>query len=243
MTIEDLKTLGLNGKQAKVYLACLELGQGSSVTIAQRCRLPKSTTNDVLRSLVQMGLATSYLKKTRKRYTASDPHILKEQLARRQDRLTQILPELAALYGQKHSKLKLRFFEGKDGLGLVLKEALEEADEIITINSVEDIHQKLNQFWPHFAHERAKHKIPIRVICHDSPMARQRKLTGPSELRRVKIKQTSTPVDAAYFCWKNKLVLITLKEDFMVVMIESEDIAKTFRLMFDWLWHETPEIK
>jgi hypothetical protein len=165
------------------------------------------------------------------------------QMKRQEEKLQSLLPELQALFLSKSTKPLLRFYEGKQGLLLILKEILEEADEMMAVGHVEDIFGKLHDYFPRFSHERAKKKIPLRIISRDSPMARERQRLGPEELRQVKIKETPIPFRAVFFGWKNKIAMITLQEDFIIVMIESADIAKTFRAMFEWLWHETPGIE
>jgi hypothetical protein len=39
----------------------------------------------------------------------------------------------------------------------------------------------------------------------------------------------------------NKLVIFSLKKDVFVIVIESEEIAKTYRAMFEWAWQNGKE--
>lgn len=242
MKISDLVSLGFTKKEARVYLACLELGSGSAVKIAEKAGLPRSTTYDVLRELLKKGAVTSFLKGSRKRFVISDPSIMETRIKKQEARLRELMPELQALFLSKSVKPRLRLYEGKQGLNIILKEALEEADEMISVSNIADIFDKLREYFPKFSHERAKKKIPIRIISRDSAMARERQREGRRELRQVKIKETPIPFRSVFFAWKNKVAMITLQDDLIIVMIESRDIAETFRAMFEWLWNETPEI-
>src|SRR3989338_2453324 len=183
MKQSDLLFLGFTQNEAKIYLACLELGNGSAVQIAQKASLARSTSYDALRTLMQKGLITTFLKGSKKRFATSDPEVLKIRLQQQEEKLYRLLPELHALYVSKTTKPQLRFFEGKQGVNIVLKEALEEADEIISVCHIEDIFLKLDEYFPKFSQERAKRKIPIRIISRDCAMARERKKSGQSELR------------------------------------------------------------
>ena len=40
----------------------------------------------------------------------------------------------------------------------------------------------------------------------------------------------------------NKLVIFSLKENVFVIMIESEEIAKTYRALFEWAWKQGEEL-
>ncbi|MEK7615228.1 MAG: helix-turn-helix domain-containing protein, partial [Patescibacteria group bacterium] len=213
MKQSSLISLGFTEKEAKIYLACLELGHGSAVQIAQKASLPRSTAYDALRTLMQKSLLTSFLKGSKKRFAISDPGILQIRLEEQEKRLQSLMPELQALFVSKSTKPRLRFYEGKQGLTLVLKEALEEADEMISVSHIEDIFDKLHEYFPKFSQERAKKKIPIRIISRDSIVARERQKLGRSELREVKIKETPIPFRSVFFAWKNKVAMITLQED------------------------------
>ena len=64
MKIENvLKAYGLNEKQIKVYLACLELGSASVQKISQKSGLIRTTVYEVLETLKQRGFTSSFLKK------------------------------------------------------------------------------------------------------------------------------------------------------------------------------------
>lgn len=237
MKISYLEKMGLTNKEAKVYLACLEMSNGTAQSISDRCGLPKSTTYDVIKNLRKNGLIHSYLKGKRTYFSPADPTHLKKRLEVQSQVLDEIFPELDALYAQSEQKPGVRYFEGKKGLGIVLKEILDEAKELICISSIQDLFDKLSEYYPQFTTHRITQKIPIRIIARDSQKARDRQKMGPYELRVVKIINTDIPFKALIYIWNNKVAMMTLKEDFMIVVIESKDIALTHRALFEWLWN------
>lgn len=133
-------------------------------------------------------------------------------------------------------KPKVRYFEGRSGLGIVLDEILNEADEVISMSSVGDIFTRFSEFFPKFSHKRAKRKIPIRIISRDSTIARERQKCGPQELRTIKLIDSHIPFVSIFFIWNNKIAMSTAQEDFMIVVVESKDIVDTYRGMFEWMW-------
>jgi sugar-specific transcriptional regulator TrmB len=77
--IEDIKGLGLNSYEAKVYLALMERDSLSVSEVSKISKVPRARTYDILDTLVTQGLAT--LKPGRfKKYSASDPDSLREKL-------------------------------------------------------------------------------------------------------------------------------------------------------------------
>lgn len=236
MKISQLEKTGLSQKEARVYVAALEIANGTTQMIAECAGLPKSTTADIIKKLQKVGLVHAYMKGKRTYFAPADPTQLKRRLEMQQDALEHIFPELDALYGASEQKPRVRYFEGKKGLGIVLKEILSEAKELMCISSIQDLFDKLSEYYPQFTTQRVAHKIPIRIIARDSEKARDRQKMGSKELRRVKIIDTEIPFKALVYVWNNKLAMMTLKEDFMIVVIESKDIALTHKALFEWLW-------
>lgn len=57
-----LEQFGFNEKEAKVYLACLELGQAPVSSIARTVKEQRVTTHYILKGLVAKGVAQSFIK-------------------------------------------------------------------------------------------------------------------------------------------------------------------------------------
>jgi len=231
-----LEKLGLNSKEALVYEAILELGAGSAQQIAVKAGLPKSTTYDVLKNLSRKGLVNIYLKGKKKHFSAQDPEVLQDKIKQQAELLDKFLPTIQAVYNARAVKPKVRFYEGKEGVGIVIKQILKEARELCAIGSAEELFTKLNDYFPEFAKQRTQKKIPLKVILRESTKARERKKLGLQELRQVKIIKSQIEFKSFIWLWQNKLAMITLGDDLMVVVVESKDIIDTWRVMFEGLW-------
>lgn len=241
MNSKTLQKLGLTEKQATVYLACLEIGNGSAQRIAEHSNVPKSTVYDILDQLIKKRLVTVYLKKTRKRYSPVNPAIFQKRVEKQHTLLENLLPELEALYSEVSQKPRVQYLEGKTGVRTVLKEMLKEASEIFCIASPDIMFNKLSEYFPDFALKRAKKKIPISVIVSDSPLARQRQAKGLTELRKVKIIKTDRPFETVIYIWKNKVCTISLGTDLMVLIVENKEHFRTFKSIFNLLWDSANE--
>ena len=56
MILENVvQNIGLNAKETKIYLACLELGPSPASNIAARAKLNRVSTYDILEKLIQKG--------------------------------------------------------------------------------------------------------------------------------------------------------------------------------------------
>jgi len=230
-----LKQYGLTEKQAKVYLACLELGSSSVQKISQKAQLARSTCYEVLESLQQQQFATTFKKKKVQYFSAEDPGKVLKIAKERIDLLDQALPELRALYGEARIRPTVRFYQGKEGMRIILDEMLDEAKELQAFNSVVDLFSILPDF-NKFVERRVKKKVPIRVILRESEKARERQRLGPKQLRTVKIIPNSYKFHGLSFVWGNKIAYFSFKKDFVALVIESDILAQTQKAMFEALW-------
>ncbi|MFA6410311.1 MAG: helix-turn-helix domain-containing protein [Candidatus Buchananbacteria bacterium] len=233
---KTLKNYGLTEKQAKIYLACLELGSAPVQKISQKASLPRSTCYEILEFLKQQNLVSAFLKKKTKYFSAADPKEVISLAKERVNLLEQALPEFEMMYGQSKTRPSVRYYQGLEGMKLVFKEIARECKELLAFNSADDMFEIVGDYWPKFIQERMKRKIPVRVILRDSPKARERQRLGLSELRDVKLISPDYEFHGMIFIWERKVAMFSFKKDLVVLVIESEEMAKVQKAMFNNLW-------
>ena len=109
--IKDLEKLNLNKKEAKLYLALLELGEANLQTIADKAKLKRTTVYDVLDSLKEKGLIRLTSRGKRIYYYAENPKVIELVFQEKINKLQNILPELLAMANLIEKKPKIQFFE------------------------------------------------------------------------------------------------------------------------------------
>jgi len=126
MTIEkQLEQLGFNEKEAKVYLACLQLGQDTAWHISRKCGLKRSTTYFVLSELVERGLISVWKTKKATLFRAANPKKLFTQIKRKEETLTEIFPLLQSIYNFDEDRPNIQIFEGREGMRQIYAEIVE----------------------------------------------------------------------------------------------------------------------
>jgi sugar-specific transcriptional regulator TrmB len=73
---EELKLLGLNDVDIKVYLSLLKLGAAPASDIAKRAEIPRASVYDILERLEQEGLVSYSVKDFKKYFSPSGPRQL-----------------------------------------------------------------------------------------------------------------------------------------------------------------------
>lgn len=117
----ELRKLGLTEKEARIYLAGLELGPDSVQNIAQRAGLTRPTTYEIIKKLERKGLYLELKENKKRRFLAQSPErilgILKTQkreIEEKEREFIRIIATLEAKYSKEKEGVKL--FKGKEGL-------------------------------------------------------------------------------------------------------------------------------
>lgn len=237
-----LKSIGLTEKESEIYKATLELGNGSVIDIAKQSGIPKSTVAEVLDKLVKADYLKKYIKNNKGRYTVSDPSLIMNKLRNQQDIFSSVLPEIIAMYNKGADKPRVQFYEGVWGVKKLLNEILDEAKSLKGFSSPEEVFAGIPEIISDFVNERVKRKIPIQLIFTDSKMARERHGLRDKVLRESKIINIGKQFTSTIWIWENKVAIISHKDNYISLLIESEEISQTLLILFNSMWQFHPEI-
>lgn len=235
-TEKALKQFGLNQKQAKIYLATLELGSAPVNKIAKKATIARSSAYDILEELVVMGIASQMTKKKVKYFAVEDPKKIVNLAKQRTEALESVLPQLNAVYGLAKHRPQVRFFEGKESIKHVFEEILEDGKEFVSFGSIDHLFSTMGDYHLEFVKRRIKKGIPVRVIGQDTPKGRERQELGPKELRSIKLLPKDYNYQGNTFVFGNKIAYISFVKDYVVVIIDSKELADIQRAMFEYLW-------
>lgn len=119
------QALSLNGfseKEARIYLAALELGESTIGGISAKTRLKRSTVYTIIEELVHRGILSSQTRKGIKRIAPLPPHVLIERFRNAMSVAESVLPSLLEMTYSSPLKPRVRFLEGIEGIKEVLLE-------------------------------------------------------------------------------------------------------------------------
>lgn len=240
-----LKEFGLTDNQITLYLALLQLGTADIQTIARKSGVKRTTAYSLLDSLTQLGLASFNQKGAHREYYAEDPHklpnLLQDQIRQietRRQRIETALPELATIYNAHATKPKIRFYDGIDGIKQVFEETLQlpAGTETLAYSSAESIHSYLKDWVPYYLSRRISGRITQRCLAEDSPAAREHLKNDRHELRQtILLPKDRYPFSNEINIFGNKMFIASYR-DLLAVIIESEEIVRTQRTIFELAW-------
>lgn len=238
-----LESVGLNEKEAKLYLAGLQLGNAPASEYAKRAKLNRVTAYNALEDLVKRGNFTTVKKVRAKWYAPVAPEYLAVEARKNAEALDQALPELRSLRGAENRRPHVRFFEGWEGVRRVYEDTFTAKGEILNFaNSA-----VLRKYWPEYdeeyVSERVKRGIHLRGIAPDDKAGRKVQGMDKESLREIRL------VSAKDFDFRNeiniygnKVAIVTFGDDeatIFAVIIESREVAETQRQIFEMAWRYT----
>lgn len=121
---EAVKALGFSEKEAKVYLALLEIGIGTVVSVANKAGIKRPTAYIVLDELIAKGMAFIVPQSKKKLYRAVPPQNIFELYEERFEKAKRVLPEIQAKSRQESYKPQVLLYEGVEGVKEVLRYGL-----------------------------------------------------------------------------------------------------------------------
>ena len=238
--LTSLTQFGLSEKEAKVYLACLELGDSVASDIALKSNLPRTLVYDILERLIDLGLISYSIRDNKKFFRASDPEELLRILHEKEEAINKVLPELKNLQKMKGVKRpKVEVYEGKEGMKAVMNDILRSGvNEFSAYGSSRSSLEVIPAFMEEWHKDRIKRRVIMKIIYNNTKEAREKVRGRTQSLKYVKYKFIPITLESptATIIYGNKVVLQSWTKEPFAVMIENEEMANNQKKYFEELW-------
>jgi sugar-specific transcriptional regulator TrmB len=250
MITEQLKNLGLEESEMKVYLALLELGPSTVTEITKKAGVTRTLGYRVLEKLGWQGLVDQASSKGKKIvYSAQHPQRLLQYVKNKKNiwdkkvkDVENYLPNLLSLY-KMDDKPTIRYQYGDEGLKNIYTENLESKTEILSILDVDAWDQPdLRPFGKWYIRERVKRKIPERILMLERESVHDY-YNDPSKFTNYKwISFAQLPgildLGGEINIYENKvLIVMPKKPNRMCILIESGILANLMKAMYELAWN------
>ncbi len=240
-----LSQLGLSQNEIKVYFGLLSLGITTTTPLVRAVKIPISKIYPTLERLIQKGLASYIIKNNVKYFQATNPEKLLELLGKKQQEILQQKQELEKLIPQLKLKQKLEpekqeatIYEGIKGLETVyddLLRSMNKGDEYYVINlHQQDNYERYHLFYRKYHMKRDAKGVHVNILTHT--FHKQRAKTIFKGLHHCTLRFTSEPLPSSLLIYKNKVATLLLKEEPIIIVVESKQNAEQYKHFFQTLW-------
>lgn len=231
-----LQEIGLNEKEASVYLALLQYDNASVIDISGKTKINRSTTYTILESLSKKGLVSKTTVGKKTRYQAESPERLETFVERQKvlldehsKRLKDIIPQIKSVQKETGSKPVVKYFEGREGIIAASEEFFKNQDSggISYFISPRDL---LAEVFTDVERDKYKKKrinknIRSKSIYTFSKGELQNDGTGD----RIRVDESKYPIKCDIAVYDDTVQISILGQYLSAILIKSPDLADTLR--------------
>ncbi len=243
---KDMESIGFQEKEAKVYLASLELGQATVQQIARKADVKRPTAYFIIEGLMGQGLVTSFYQGKKQFFVAENPERLLElidaerkEVTRREENFKVLLPQLQSINNRQKDKPVVKYYEGKEGILSMVSEHTKSSrgQEVYTAFSCDIVNAFVNKGeLDAIGKERRAHRIKVKVLY----TWKDGSLGEDASKQVIKVSEADLPLTCDIAFYEDKVRIASLKDRLIGVVIEDKEIAKSFRAIYAlaWKWVE-----
>jgi sugar-specific transcriptional regulator TrmB len=235
--ISIFQRLGFDEKEARAYLALLELGQATAAETAKHAGLKRAIAYHVIERLKKSGYAYDVVGKHKvKRFAASDPMRVLQNTRTALEDFRFFLPVIRALQDKGREKPRIEFLEGLDSVIATYRD-YERGKNIRYFSSIERVNTIMPQEVETFVqrYEAGLVKAKAKHLLTDTPEDRKwaAKIIPFGQQIRFLPKEMKIEMD---FAIVDGVLGITSFDPLFIVVIHSEKIAHSAAQLFDLAW-------
>lgn len=246
--LEKLKEFGLSPNEAKVYLALLELGSSSVTEIARRAKVTRTNAYHLLNALLTYGLVSTNENQSKVTFSAEKPerllYMVRDRLNKAEKaykEAEELMPELRSIYHDPEQKLRVRYYEGVEGIITAYEDTLRARNKkILGYASVEDQHSFFPGYFPEYYERRTDLGIRVECILAETDDSLRIKSLDKSHIRTSMIVPESYKISPEINIYDDKVAIMSLKEKFGVI-IESREVTDAFKKLFKLAYEKAEE--
>lgn len=244
-----LNSLGFSKREVAVYLAIVELGNGTVAQISRKAGINRTTGYDILDSLANEGLVRISGKEPKQEYVVESPESIHTMLERRlEETKSQIeaarefVPKLKSMQ-KVGDRPQIRFYEGIEGLKQVYEDTLTARGPMVAVAAYEDMHATLGDYFPSYYQRRAKKGIFVRGIVPATPASVERKSHDKEEARDIAlVPKEQFDITPDIEIYDNKVTIASWREK-LGIIIESQEIANAMKYIFELAFAEAKRLE
>ncbi|MDO8626933.1 MAG: helix-turn-helix domain-containing protein [Candidatus Diapherotrites archaeon] len=231
MQTSTLTEIGLEEKEAKLYMALLKRGDAPASKIAEDLGLDRTTVYYLLLRMHEKGFVSYHTKNSVKVFSAINPEKINNLLIHKQKDFEKLLPELKKLSESTKEDVHVEVYKGKEGLNSIYREIINTGGELLSLGIDEKKFSEIdNLHFQQYVKEVDSGRIKEKLITVEGATIFG---SNQSEYRFIP-KEYFHNVPIAVF--RNKVIMIIWEPVLTEIVIENKEAAESFRKHFNKLW-------
>ncbi len=238
--LDSLSAFGLNSKQAKLYLTCLESGLSTVQDLAKKSGIRRTSIYSLLDDMEDMGILNVVRRKNKTFLVAQSPEMLLTNFDERREKIFRSISDLKAIHqGAVTQHPQFIFYRGREGFKNFWRDLIHSGmkEWLITTSGKEFLTFVSESYIVNWIiKEKRKLGIKSRQLISDSLYAREIIKKDKQENRESRLVDIRFPLPAIEIIYGDKVAIISSNFENMLIVIESKDVAQTHRSYFEMIW-------
>lgn len=233
--LDKLMELGFSTNEAKVYLALVKLGSGTTSDITKESGVHRVNTYEIIDKLVNKGLVSSLKKGAKTIYSVGDPNNLLRFVQQKEEIAKQLVPELHGLYNIKKQQEEVFYFTGPEGVIAAYYMMLDEKSPVIYGMGVTGLLRKsLKHRHERFNADRLAQNVKVKALYYESVRAEKEKIQ--EKLFEVRYLPDSFKTPATVDICGTVVLILIATDTVRAIAIRNKQVAEAYKNYFDFMW-------
>lgn len=234
---ETLESIGLKKGEIIVYLDLVMAGCSNVMDISKRTRIHRSNTYDLLEKLKEKGIVDEAIINDKKIYYPIEPEDLLDYHKQKEKELEKIIPLINKIKNTPIVERKVSLSEGLNSFKNIINHLLDLKEKMYIYNIPKEGTELLRGFFDEFHRRRIKRKIPLKIIYESKSISLAKKTNklDYTQARYLPIKNSKVSI---IICG-DKVINIIWETPLTTILITNEQIAKTYKEIFESMWEES----
>lgn len=230
--IEQLEETGLSSKEAEVYIALLKNSPIGGGKLAKLINMDRTHVYNLLRNLVNKGLASHITKQRKTFFQTTSPKNLLNQIKKREQTIKSIIPKLESLEKIEMKDSSVNVLEGKSGLRTFIRILLDsKTKEILVFGGTGKSFEVLEYEMPHVAKSTELLKMEGKIITSKKLIQHEM-----SRLKNFEVKYVEELTNVSTMIFNNFVSIQIFDQKPTIILIENKSVANSYRKYFKYLW-------
>lgn len=244
MDLRYLKNIGLSDGEIRVYEAMLSIGASSLNKIQEKTGIERRNIYDILNKLIEKGLTTYTIEKSRKTFQITHPKKIISYLEDKKKEIEKVekdiqpnIPSLTQLFNEVKKEIRAEVFRGNEAIKALLEEGLE-YKENYWIGGNLGLHKYFPYWWKHFDEKRIKRKVFWYDLADHGLFWYKDLKEGkdPKKYYALKFLPPNLSSPMVIMIFGDKVAQILWGKQSFAFVLESKDIKESFMKYFYYFW-------
>ncbi|MES2985831.1 MAG: helix-turn-helix domain-containing protein [Patescibacteria group bacterium] len=238
-----LVSLGVSKLASSVYLALLQIGEGSIQDIGAHAKVPRTSIYYSINELLEKSMITKVLVLKKTVYRFVEPDKVVEMYKQHIFDLDAMKNEINGLKFSVFKKPSIEFYYGSSGFKQAWKKIVETKSKLYRHMSnpvffAEFLKQK--EIFSFIINYKRKHGVSSKQLITDSPVSREIQKRDRAELRSTRFLPKGVEIDFMEVITDDSVFFISHKEKNFIFEVRDVDFANTRRTIFEATFSLSP---